>query len=93
MHPTDHAHFIHLINRLPLCDLILEPFSATVADAFCYYATLGRKEGASALRSVAMPIRRRTSQLHVSNHGFMILFLYIIGRAFGLHGITGLEAH
>jgi hypothetical protein len=32
MNTSGQAHLTRLINRLPLCDLILEPFIATEAD-------------------------------------------------------------
>ena len=39
----------------PSCNLGLEPLSANAADAYCYHVALGRKTGARALQSMALP--------------------------------------
>jgi len=41
MHTSGQAHLLHLSRGLALFDLRLEPFSATSADAYCYFVALG----------------------------------------------------
>jgi len=92
VHPSGQRKILELLGISPELKTSSERFDATLADAYCFYAALGRTLGASALQSLTSEIG-----VHINFESRIEFFHKSIrqkvGRAFRQFEAASLEAY